>query len=409
LKIKINKGLTDILNFGKHIKLRNKIFLNAPDRKLPEGEINLLAKALHPPCQKLTITGVFDEAPGIKTFRLKPLDGGRIAPFRAGQYVSLSYESDGIIASRPYSLSSRPSAALTQNYYDITIKKTTQDAFFSQIVFSHWKEGVNVDSSGPAGTFYYEPLRDAPTIVCLAGGSGITPFRSIISEELKKHDSVKFHLFFGFNTPDQEIFRTDFLELEKSYPQRFSYHPVVMSPPGNGRKKPEVITLGMLKKTLGENVIKEASLFICGPRGFHEHMNSELSVLNLERKQIRRENFSPSPEKTDKTVTYQLRVMERGKVTKIAALSNETLITALERAGMNPPVLCRSGECGWCRSQLISGKVTTDDQLTGLRGADRKFNWIHPCVCFPESDITLRVPLNPVTMNEENPTYEESV
>mgnify|MGYP003289448264 CR=1 FL=1 len=33
--------------------------------------------------------------------------------------------------------------------------------------------------SEPLGTFTYEPLRDAHVVIGLAGGSGITPFRSL--------------------------------------------------------------------------------------------------------------------------------------------------------------------------------------------------------------------------------------
>ena len=401
MKIKIKNGLTDILNFGKHIKLRNKIFSGSPDNKIPEGKINLLAKSLHPTIQKLIITQVIEEAPGIKTFRLKPKKG-EIAPFRAGQYVSLSYKFDGLTLSRPYSLSSSPTAALRHNYYDITIKETTEGAFFSQVVFSHWKQGTRIDSSGPSGTFYYESLRDSSTILCLAGGSGITPFRSIITEELKNHNDNRFYLFYGFNTPDQEIFKADFQELQERYPKRFFHTPVCMSPECNWKGKSGTLSLNLLKESLNEDELKKASLFICGPQALHEYMDRELSVLNLERKQIRRENFSPSLGVSEET-TYQLTILERGKQRTAVARTDETLITALERAGINPPVLCRAGECGWCRSQLIKGEIETDDRLTGLRGADKKFNWIHPCVCYPKSDITIRVPHNPAANTKEIP------
>jgi len=40
-----------------------------------------------------------------------------------------------------------------------------------------WKVGTKIISSGPCGSFYYEPLRDKKDIVAIGGGSGITPFR----------------------------------------------------------------------------------------------------------------------------------------------------------------------------------------------------------------------------------------
>lgn len=56
------------------------------------------------------------------------------------------------------------------------------------------------------------------------------------------------------------------------------------------------------------------------------------------------------------------------------------------------PSRCRSGECGWCHSRLISGKVYIPKALDGRRLADEKYGYIHPCCTFPISDIAIEVP-----------------
>lgn len=81
---------------------------------------------------------------------------------------------------------------------------------------------------------------------------------------------------------------------------------------------------------------------------------------------------------------------------QVPASGSETVLTALERAGLAPPSLCRSGECGWCRSKLVSGEVFVVPDGDGRRLADRRFGWIHPCSSYPLGNLELRVPRSSV-------------
>ncbi|HBH99517.1 MAG: 2Fe-2S iron-sulfur cluster-binding protein [Clostridia bacterium] len=60
--------------------------------------------------------------------------------------------------------------------------------------------------------------------------------------------------------------------------------------------------------------------------------------------------------------------------------------------GIAAPSHCRSGECGWCHSRLVAGDVYMPTSVDGRREADKKFGYIHPCVTFPLSDLTMEVP-----------------
>ncbi|MCQ2786870.1 MAG: hypothetical protein MJ199_00530 [Bacilli bacterium] len=61
---------------------------------------------------------------------------------------------------------------------------------------------------------------------------------------------------------------------------------------------------------------------------------------------------------------------------------------------MLAPRRCRSGECSWCRSLVVSGTSYAPKEIDGRRLADYTFNWIHPCASYPLSDIVLEVPYN---------------
>lgn len=72
---------------------------------------------------------------------------------------------------------------------------------------------------------------------------------------------------------------------------------------------------------------------------------------------------------------------------------DQTILQALERAHIKAPSHCRSGECGWCHSKLLSGKVYVPEDADGRRMADLKFGWIHPCCSFPLSDLEIDIPV----------------
>ena len=91
-------------------------------------------------------------------------------------------------------------------------------------------------------------------------------------------------------------------------------------------------------------------------------------------------------------MSYLAKVTIFDKTYTIPISSSESLLTAFDRAGLCTPSRCRSGECGWCRSRLISGNVFIPEKTDGRREADKEFGYIHPCSTFPLSDVVVEVP-----------------
>lgn len=71
-----------------------------------------------------------------------------------------------------------PMRCMNEGEIELTIKQVP-GGLVSNWVHENWKVGTKVDTSGPLGTFTYEGLRDAKTVIGIAGGSGITPFLSL--------------------------------------------------------------------------------------------------------------------------------------------------------------------------------------------------------------------------------------
>ncbi len=146
----------------------------------PTTRVEQALAGLHPDRVKLEVSEIIEETASTKTLRMKAAEG-ELPWFRAGQYVNLFCETGGVLTSRPYSIASAPGTG----YWDITVRRMAE-GFVSSYLLDGVKVGDRFESTGPFGSFYYEPLMDSDDLVFLAGGSGITPFASIMREAAGK-------------------------------------------------------------------------------------------------------------------------------------------------------------------------------------------------------------------------------
>jgi ferredoxin-NADP reductase len=359
-----------------------------------------LTLSLHPHRQYLKIAEVRSETRTAKTFRLVPdpeKGTQKLAFFRAGQYLSIKAEVNGIRVTRPYSISSSPKEALIDGFYEITIRKIP-GGFLSGYVWENWRQGDGITVSGPEGLFYYEPLRDAREVVGLAGGGGITPFRSMIKDIIDYDLDMQMTLLYGTRFADDIIFCDELNRLASKAPNRITIH-TICSEPDDTWEGPK----GFLSKELIEKLVHNVgnkSFFISGPPDMYNFLEEELKFFNLPKRRIRREAFGevremgayPGFPKGISDKEFKLTVTMRGKTHEITAKAGESVLVAMERAMLAPPSKCRSGECGFCRSRLLSGEIFVRPQDDGRRFADRRFGYFHPCSSYPLSDLTMEAP-----------------
>ena len=77
----------------------------------------------------------------------------------------------------------------------------------------------------------------------------------------------------------------------------------------------------------------------------------------------------------------------------IDARADEPVAVALERAAIPVDTHCRGGECGFCRSQLLSGDIFISPLNDGRRREDKEMGWFHACSAYPVSDIRIKIPI----------------
>lgn len=392
------KGLS-IGAFLGEVKLRNK-HIEAASDELPQSifNANVLAKSLHPEVQYGVITKVTDHGDA-KSFKIEadPSRGTKaLAYFRAGQYITVDVEINGTVASKPYSLRSNPKDALGEKdtSYTLTIKHS-KGGFASEYILSEWKEGTKVVLSDPTGDFCYNGLRDAKDVVALAGGSGITPFYSMAAAIADGIEDFNLTILYGSRTHDNILLKEELDAVVAKANGKVRLVNVLSDEECEGYEH------GFLSAELIQKYApgKDYSIFVCGPKAMYSFLEKETAKLGLPKRRIRfevpGEYGDPSKDKEypagKEEGMYELTVIIHGAETKVPCDPHKSILCAIEAAGIHAPSKCRSGECGWCHSRLVSGDVYIPESADGRREADKKFGWIHPCATYALSDVTVEI------------------
>lgn len=375
-------GFMDMLRFKKLVPNRREALANGSDQPLPtEYRTNNLATALHPGYMEVELTHIVQLTPNMKNFTFKRVDSSAFPFFRAGQYVSLQAKIGDSLVSRPYSISSSPDEALEGR-----LSLGIEDAgFFSGYMNNEAKIGDRFVMTEPSGEFHYENIRDKKNIVCIAGGSGITPFLSMAKSVAEGNEDYNMTLFYGAKDFENLAYRDELEVLKKSGVQII----YVLETAHEGCEQ-GFVTAKMLEKYVDINA---STFFMCGPVAMYASILDELKPYNLPLKSVRKDAATCGDLDIDNPKTFRLTVHMRDKIYEIDAKENKTLLTSMERAGLNAPNKCRAGGCGFCHSKWLGGEYIIAKGRDGRREADRKFGFIHPCVTYPQSDMEIDVPV----------------
>ncbi|MBR1746821.1 MAG: iron-sulfur cluster-binding domain-containing protein [Clostridia bacterium] len=367
-----------------------------PARDLYDYLPNKIAKALHPNCQHLVVKEIVEYGKDMKSFVFGPdKEAGteKLAWFEAGQYLSIHLEFDGQVLNRPYSISSSPRDTLDDKIM-LTIKRVG-GGLASQYMLDNVKVGDKILASAPLGDFTYQRLRDAGTVIGIAGGSGITPFRDFAKAIYEGDEDFDLVLLYGSRTLADAVFSDEISAWAKECP-KIKLVNVLSNETVEGCES-GFITADLIKKYAPEG---DYSIFLCGPQAMYDFADKEIEKLGIRQKFVRHELFGEyfHPEKNadyagDAEKEYTVTVHIDGEVKKVPCKGSTSLLRAMEAAGLSVPSDCRSGRCGWCRSQLLSGEVYVPESVDGRRLADKEFGYVHPCCSFPLTDVEIDVPV----------------
>lgn len=378
-------GFMDMLRFKKMVPTRRKMLAEGPNTPLPqEYRTNVLAKKLHPGYMQVELTAARSLTPTIRELTFRRVDAEDFPFFRAGQYVSIQMKIGDSLVSRPYSIVSTPRQAMAGKLV-LAVEKA---GFVSGYLNDTAKVGDRFVMTEPSGEFHYETLRDSHHIVCIAGGSGITPFVSMAGSLADGDEDYEMTLFYGARTAAQLAYKTKLDDLAARC-RNFKVIYVLSDEQQEGCET-GFVSAELLRKYVD---IPGSTFFLCGPQAMYNFVGKELAPFGLPRKAVHHDAACCPDLPMENPGEYTLTVHMRDEVYTIPAKANETLLTAMERAGLNAPNKCRAGGCGFCHSKWLSGSYRVAEDRDGRREADRKFGFIHPCVTYPLEDMEIDVPV----------------
>ncbi len=197
----------------------------------------------------------------IKEVTLNLLDPKAIE-INAGQFVQFQvpeYELTDEPVYRAYSVASNPA---DKSKIELEIR-LVPNGICTTYVHNYLKEGDEVIINGPYGEFF---LRDTRRdVVCIAGGSGMAPIKSILLDMAEKGINRTTRYFFGARTTKDLFLVEELRELEEKLPD-FVFIPALSNPEEDAHWEGEtglITDVVARHMTSGNNV----EAYLCGSPG----------------------------------------------------------------------------------------------------------------------------------------------
>ena len=399
--MKIKGFLKDVGGASRVTKARLDAFAQASPSLTDKDPIGDVAREWHPGRIALRVASVTPTGKTAKTIRFERTGREQLPPFYAGQYMVLDLKIGDHIISRPYSISSAPYQARNREdgntpFAEITVRRSKGDGFVCDFINDELKPGDELTAVMGCGQFYYEPLRDAGHVVALAGGVGITPFVSMARQVAAGLLDMDLTILYGSVSSDDILLKEELDALDAACEQLHVIHVLSGDEPGwQGERG--FLSADLIRKYSAE----DTTYFICGPQVMYTFLREELKKLDIPQRRVRFEVFGQAKDITKfdgfpteiKDRTFDLTVVRGIQEDVIPAKATESLVVAMERAGIRIETGCRSGECGMCRTKVISGDFYICPEGDGRRAADKQFGYVHACAAYPTSDMKIKIPI----------------
>jgi ferredoxin len=152
---------------------------------------------------------------------------------------------------------------------------------------------------------------------------------------------------------------------------------------------------GHVSREFIENTVGDIELphfFLCGPPPFMEASRAVLIGLGVKPERIMQESFGSSAPRgvqpvsatTETGVTIEF--VRSGQTHTVR--SGQTLLEAAEEHGVGIPSSCRQGQCGTCKTKLLTGNVQMDAE-EGLDPESRAQGFVLTCVGHADGNVRL--------------------
>jgi ferredoxin-NADP reductase len=262
-------------------------------------------------------------SPTIKRITLQAADGAQLPNGAAGAHIILAIPGPNRVWKNAYSLVSPPD---DREKYEIIVRRVQKSRGGSAWLHDHAATGQSIEISRPANLF---PISlAAPRHLLIAAGIGITPFLAYLP--VLNAAAAKFELHHCCKQEDAAAFDA----LLPAARENITLHTSRNS-------------LDIAKRLAAQKL--NTHLYVCGPAEFMDVVIATAKNLGWPDSKLHQESFGGATGGAPFTVN----LARSGLSLNVAA--DESLLEALEAAGLNPPCLCRGGACGMCELPVLDG------------------------------------------------------
>jgi ferredoxin-NADP reductase len=298
------------------------------------------------------VTEITDITSMIKRFRFEPADGRALPVFAGGAHVVVEMQDGETLRRNPYSLMSRPGGT---DAYTISVRRDDQGRGGSLFMHRKVDVGSRLRISHPVNLFPID--RRARKHLLLGGGIGITPLLAMMDQ--LSDESARFELHYGVRSEEDGPYLQ---YLRDRYGRRVTIY---------RDDQFEKISLDALLRgqALGTH------LYVCGPTGMLNWVLETAEAAGWPSQNVHNERFLAPPSGKP----YTISLAQSGISVNVGP--HQSMLEAIEAAGVDAPYLCRGGACGECETDVRSFDgvlLHNDHYLTAQQRASG--TKVMPCV-----------------------------
>lgn len=275
--------------------------------------------------RRVRVAEVEPVASRIKRFRLVSADTGALSEFSGGSHVTVCMRANGRMFRNPYSLMSPPG---DPSSYEIGVLKVPESRGGSHFMHDNVAVGTELEISEPLNLF--PPAKLARKHILVAGGIGITPFMSMMSE--LDALGADFELHYGVRSVDEGAFCR---LLETRYGPRVHFY---------FQDRGQLVPL---ERVLSDQPLG-AHMYVCGPKPMIDWAIRTATLAGWPEESLHSEQFMAPPVGNP----FVVKLIRSAR--EIAVGGHQSILEALEQNGIDAPFLCRGGACGQCETGVVA-------------------------------------------------------
>jgi dimethylamine monooxygenase subunit B len=288
----------------------------------------------------------------IRRFRFVARDGGLLPAFSGGAHVVVEMDDHGTRRLNPYSLMGDPE---DRTGYEISVRRDDAGRGGSLFLHRHVRPGMDLSISHPINLF---PLDNrARKHLMIAGGIGITPFLAQIAQ--LDRQGGRFELHYAARSVALGAYMA---ELKAAQGDRVHLY---LDDQGQVIDLARVLSM----QPIGTH------LYVCGPKGMIAWVRATAASMGWPEAAVHFEEFlAPAP-----GLPFTVELAASGRTVTVG--THQSLLEAIEAAGVDAPYLCRGGACGQCETDVLACDGTILHRDLWLSPEDRASGRkIMPCV-----------------------------